>query len=80
MAARAVVRDVARVQDKPFGLADRLSKMIPAEVGMTLAKAIEQEQDLADFIARNEDAQESWTWPKSWRARSATSASMPGAW
>ena len=58
MAAKAVVRDVARVQDKPFGLADRLSKMIPGEVGMTLAKAIEQEQELAEFIARNEDAQE----------------------
>ena len=58
MAARAVVRDVARVQDKPFGLADRLSKMIPAEVGMTLAKAVEQESELAEFIARNEDAQE----------------------
>ena len=58
MAARAVVRDVARVQDKAFGLADRLSKMIPAEIGMTLAKAVAQEADLADFIARNEDAQE----------------------
>ena len=58
MAAKAVIRDVARVQDKPFGLADRLSKMIPAEVGMTLSKAIEQEEGLADFIARNEDAQE----------------------
>ena len=58
MAARAVVRDVARVQDKPFGLADRLSKMIPAEVGMTLSKAVDQEQELADFIARTEDAQE----------------------
>ena len=53
-----MVRDVARVQDKPFGLADRLSKMIPNELGITLAKAVEQEQELADFIARNDDAQE----------------------
>ncbi len=29
MAAKAVVRDVARVQGKPYGMADRLSKMIP---------------------------------------------------
>ena len=42
MAAKAVVRDVARVQGKSYGLADKLSKMIPFEVGMTLAKAIEQ--------------------------------------
>ena len=58
MAARLVVRDVARVQGKPFGLADRLSKMIPFEVGMTLAKAMEQEEELRDFVARNDDAAE----------------------
>ena len=58
MAARLVVRDVARVQGKPFGLADRLSKMIPYEVGMTLAKAMEQEAELRDFVERNEDASE----------------------
>ena len=58
MAARAVVRDVARVQGKPFGLADRLSKMIPFEVGMTLAKAIEQEEELRDFIAGNDEVAE----------------------
>ena len=58
MAARLVVRDVARVQGKPFGLADRLSKMIPFEVGMTLAKAMEREQELREFVERNEDAGE----------------------
>ena len=36
MAAKAVVRDVARVQGKSYGLADKLSKLIPFEVGMTL--------------------------------------------
>ena len=51
MAAKAVVRDVARVQGKPYGLADKLSKMIPFEVGMTLAKALEQEEPLRDFLA-----------------------------
>ncbi|MGB0766014.1 MAG: DNA polymerase III subunit alpha, partial [Luminiphilus sp.] len=40
MAAKAVVRDVARVQDKPYGLADKMSKLIPFEVGMTLEKAL----------------------------------------
>ena len=58
MAARAVVRDVARVQGKPFGLADRLSKMIPFEVGMTLAKAVAQEEELRDFIAGNDEVSE----------------------
>ena len=58
MAAKAVVRDVARVQGKPFGLADRLSKLIPFEVGMTLAKAWEQEDALREFVNGSEEAQE----------------------
>ena len=44
MAAKAVVRDVARVQGKSYGLADRLSKMIPFEVGMTLEKPTSMEE------------------------------------
>ena len=58
MAAKAVVRDVARVQGKPFGLADRLSKLIPFEVGMTLNKAWEQEEALREFVEGSEEAQE----------------------
>ncbi len=58
MAAKAVVRDVARVQGKSYALADKLSKLIPFEPGMTLTKAVEQEPQLAEFIAVDEDAQE----------------------
>src|SRR5690554_3557282 len=60
MAAKAVVRDVARVQGKSYGLADKLSKLIPFEVGMTLSKAIEQEPQLKEFLAQDEEAQEIW--------------------
>ncbi|ALM51351.1 DNA polymerase III subunit alpha [Halomonas huangheensis] len=60
MAAKAVVRDVARAQGKPYSLGDKLSKLIPFEVGMTLGKAIEQEPQLKDFIDVDEDAQEIW--------------------
>ncbi|SFM49111.1 DNA polymerase III subunit alpha [Marinobacter zhejiangensis] len=60
MAAKAVVRDVARVQGKSYGLADKLSKLIPFEVGMTLNKAIEQEPQLKDFLEQDEEAQEIW--------------------
>ena len=58
MAAKAVVRDVARVQGKPYGLADRLSKMIPFEVGMTLDKAVAQEKELREFIDESDDVAE----------------------
>ncbi|PSF14909.1 DNA polymerase III subunit alpha [Marinobacter shengliensis] len=60
MAAKAVVRDVARVQGKSYGLADKLSKLIPFEVGMTLNKAIEQEPQLKEFLEQDEEAQEIW--------------------
>ena len=58
MAAKAVVRDVARVQGKPYGLADKLSKLIPFEPGMTLAKALEDEPLLKEFIESNDEADE----------------------
>jgi DNA polymerase-3 subunit alpha len=58
MAAKAVVRDVARVQGKAFGLADKLSKLIPFEVGITLSKALEAEPALSEFVKGSEEAQE----------------------
>ncbi|HTF98033.1 MAG TPA: DNA polymerase III subunit alpha [Cellvibrio sp.] len=60
MAAKAVVRDVARVQGKSYGLADKLSKMIPPTPGMTLAQALEEEPQLKEFIAIDGDAGEIW--------------------
>ena len=60
MAAKAVVRDVARVQDKPYALADKMSKLIPFEVGMTLEKAIEQEEQLVNLLQEDSAAQEIW--------------------
>lgn len=60
MAAKAVVRDVARVQGKSYGLADKLSKMIPMDIGMTLAKAHDQEEALREFLEGDEEAQEIW--------------------
>ncbi len=58
MAAKAVVRDVARVQGKPYGLADKLSKLIPFDPNMTLSKAMGEEPLLRDFVEGNDDAGE----------------------
>jgi DNA polymerase III subunit alpha len=46
MAARAVVRDVGRVLKVPYGEVDKLAKMIPGQVGTTLAKALETVPEL----------------------------------
>ena len=58
MAAKAVVRDVARAQGKAYAVGDKLSKLIPFEVGMTLEKALDVEPGLNELIAMDEDAAE----------------------
>ncbi len=47
LAARAVVRDVGRVLGHPYGFVDSVAKLIPFELGITLADAIEKEPELA---------------------------------
>ncbi len=42
MAAKAVIRDVGRVLGHPYGFVDRLSKLVPFEIGITLTKALDQ--------------------------------------
>jgi DNA polymerase-3 subunit alpha len=49
MAARAVVRDVGRVMGIPLSEVDALAKKIPAELNMTLDKALEMEPALRDL-------------------------------
>ncbi|NCW75084.1 MAG: DNA polymerase III subunit alpha, partial [Gammaproteobacteria bacterium] len=60
MAAKAVVRDVTRVQGKPYGLGDRLAKLIPFEVGMTLDKAFEAEPQLKELVENDDEVREVW--------------------
>jgi len=60
MAAKAVVRDVARVQSKSYSLADKLSKAIPFTPGISLAEAYDQEEPLRDMLSSDSDAQEIW--------------------
>jgi DNA polymerase-3 subunit alpha len=60
MAAKAVVRDVARVQGKSYGLADKLSKLIPSDPGMKLKVAMEMEPGIKEFLDNDEDGQEIW--------------------
>lgn len=47
--ARGVVRDVVRALGEPYALGDRISKMIPDVLGVTLQESMEINQDLKDF-------------------------------
>ena len=48
MSARMVIRDVGRVLDVPYAVADKLAKMIPNEIHITIKKALEQNKELND--------------------------------
>jgi DNA polymerase-3 subunit alpha len=66
MASKAVVRDVGRVLDLPYGLCDRLSKLIPIEGAkpVSLAKAYEMESQIGEMMKDGNDGesvQELWS-------------------
>ena len=55
MAAKAVVRDVGRVLGHPYGFVDRIAKLIPFEIGITLDKALDQEPAFSELYDADED-------------------------
>ena len=55
MAAKAVVRDVGRVLGHPYGFVDRIAKLIPFEIGITLDKALAQEEALRELYEQDEE-------------------------
>ncbi|MEF3076301.1 DNA polymerase III subunit alpha [Methylobacter sp. Wu1] len=55
MAAKAVIRDVGRVLGFSYGFVDRLAKLIPFEIGMTLDKALKDSPDLKQLYDTEEE-------------------------
>jgi DNA polymerase-3 subunit alpha len=55
MAARAVVRDVGRALGMPYGYVDRIAKLIPFEIGITLDKAIADDEELRKLYENDEE-------------------------
>ena len=53
MSAKMVIRDVARVLDVPYAEADKLAKMIPNEIHITIKKAMEQNRELRELYETN---------------------------
>ena len=58
MAARMVIRDVGRVLDYPYSETDKLAKMIPMEVHITIPKALEQNRELKALYDTNEQVKQ----------------------
>lgn len=54
MAARAAIRDVGRVMGYPYGEVDRIAKMVPAELGITIENALTLNPELKKLYEENE--------------------------
>ena len=55
MAARAAIKDVGRALDVPYADADRISKMVPAELNMTIDKALGMNPELKNEYENDDD-------------------------
>ncbi len=58
MAARGAIRDVGRVMDLPYQKVDRVAKMVPAELNITLHRALEIGRDLKEAYETDEEVKE----------------------
>lgn len=58
LAAKAVIRDVGRVQGHPYGFVDRIAKLVPPDPGMTLKKAFEVEPRLQEVYDKDDEVKD----------------------
>ncbi|MBP1708364.1 MAG: dnaE2, partial [Deltaproteobacteria bacterium] len=65
MQARAVIRDVGRVMDIPYAEVDRIAKLIPGTLNITLDQALEQEPRLREAINKDPRVESLFTVAKS---------------
>src|ERR1700675_164096 len=50
MAAKAAIKDVGRAMDLPYGEVDRIAKLVPAQLNITLEEALKQAPQLKSLI------------------------------
>ncbi|WCK56967.1 DNA polymerase III subunit alpha (plasmid) [Aneurinibacillus sp. Ricciae_BoGa-3] len=58
LAARAVIRDMTRVLDKPYSLGDKIAKSIPQAPKMTLQKAFKESVEFSKIYEHDHEAKE----------------------
>ncbi|HEY4046622.1 MAG TPA: DNA polymerase III subunit alpha [Acidobacteriaceae bacterium] len=58
MAARAAIKDVGRALDLPYGEVDRVAKMIPSTIGVTIERALEDSPTLQDAYNKEPQVKE----------------------
>jgi len=58
MAAKGVIRDVGRAMDLPYAFADQIAKMVPNELNITLARALQINPEFKTLYDTNEQVKE----------------------
>src|SRR5579871_2751294 len=58
MAAKAAIKDVGRAMDIPYADVDRIAKMVPATLNITLDEAIEESPPLREAYEKDSQVQE----------------------
>ena len=58
MAAKAAIKDVGRALDMPYGDVDRIAKMIPTTIGVTIEQALEDSPPLQEAYETNMQVRE----------------------
>ena len=58
MAARAAIRDVGRAMDLPYATCDRIAKLIPQAIGMTIERAMAGSKELQGLYESDESVRE----------------------
>ncbi len=53
MAAKGAIRDVGRVMNIPYGEVDKIAKLVPQELGITLDKALQESSELRQIYQEN---------------------------
>ncbi len=55
MAAKAVIRDVGRILNHPYGFVDQIAKLVPFDLNMTLDRALDEEPLLKQRYKQEDD-------------------------
>ena len=83
MLARGAVRDVARALGHPYGIGDRIARLIPMGsqgFAMTIDRALKETPELKDMYKKKRKPRKSLIWRNALRDASAMSRSTPPVW
>jgi DNA polymerase III subunit alpha len=79
MAAKAAIKDVGRAMDIPYADVDRIAKMVPTQLNITLDQAIEDSPQLREAMEKDGQIRELMDRRKNWKAWCGTPACTPPA-